>query len=247
MPHYVITSYYNNPDDPENFRDAKYYDSTDRLIREIGRDGDCKKYIYDNSGRLIEIVWGRTCEDGIRQIYVFDTSGHHVGYYRTRDTIVDLDTVQFEQIKFYDSQDRLIEEKVNERNTMDGVIFSTWNFYTYIGEIKSTVAIKVNDILHWEGTYHYDTKARQVELKKVRKERFETDYSIYNDAGQLIEQGTKTNNQFITPMGTFETPQEKIIFRYDTMGFMNEEIQYHDNKTLQRIIYIKQKEETNAP
>jgi len=236
---YVITSYYNNSDDPKNFASAKYYDSSNKLIREIGGDGDCTRYIYDETDKLIETIWGRTCEYGVRQILIFDTLGNHIGYYRPLDSIFDIDTIQFDQIKFYDSQNRLVEEKVDERKNVHGEKIFTRNYYTYEGENKSSVEIKENDITIWKGTYQYDTKGRLVELKKVRKSVFEIDYYVYDDSDRLIEKGTKSNVKTITPLGTFDYPEKKRVFQYDSTGFLNKEIVYHDNKILVKVINIK--------
>jgi YD repeat-containing protein len=59
---YLVKSYYSNDDDPKNLSIVKYYDSSDKLIREIGKEGDCIRYIYDEAGKLKEKVWGRSCE-----------------------------------------------------------------------------------------------------------------------------------------------------------------------------------------
>ena len=239
IPKYVITSYYNNPDEPKNFFSAKYYDSSDNLIREIGRDGDCERYIYDTNGVLIETIWGRTCDNGVRKIFIFDSLGNHIGYYRTFDTLVNLDTVPFEQIKFYDSQNRLIKEKVNERKSSEGDTIKTWNYYSYDGAIKTSVVIKENNITIWNGTYKYDSVGRLTELKKIRKRVFEIEYYIYDSIGRIIEKGTKSNGKLITEMGTYEIPDRKRIYSFDSTGFAFKETLYQDDKVELRVFNIK--------
>jgi YD repeat-containing protein len=240
VPSYKVISYYNNTVDQKNIFSIKYYDSSDRLIREIGRDEDCTRYIYDGKGRLIETIWGRTCGSGMRQIYIFDSSGNHVGFYKTEDTVhICTDTVKFEQIKFYDSQNRLTAEKVDERHDMEEDTISTWNYYTYGGKIKAAVEIKENEIAIWHGLYHYDTKGRLIELEKVRNNDFEIEYYIYNDSGQLIEKGTKSNGKLITKIGTFKIPNRKRIYDYDSTGFATKETLYQDDKVELRIFNVK--------
>ena len=55
---YEIKSYYTNTSNPENLRYIEYY-KDEKLIRKIGRDGDCTTILYYENGKIKEIRWGR--------------------------------------------------------------------------------------------------------------------------------------------------------------------------------------------
>ncbi|RDV10245.1 hypothetical protein DXT99_26700 [Pontibacter diazotrophicus] len=202
-PEYVVKSYYSNADDPENLKLLKYYDSSDRLLREIGKEGDCIRYIYDKTGKLIEKVWGRGCQQvqGVRSILFYDTLGNLLGTYTTSDTLVNMDTVNFEQIYFYDIENRLVKEKIAERVESQGDTIKTWNYYTYVGNKKDSLLVTEGNGLLWKGAYKYDTTGRLVELRKTRRDTYENEFFLYDDLGRLVEKQTITNYKFDTPVG----------------------------------------------
>ena len=245
IPKYVITSYYNNQDDPENFICAKYYDSSDRLIREIRRES-CERFIYDSSGILIETIWGRTCNNGFRKILIFDSLGNHIGYYKTFDSIINMDTVEFEQIKFYDFKNRLIKEKINERIDSNSDTISLWYYYSYNDDKKSKIEIKKNDITIWKRNLEYDSNGRLTESKDVRGNIYEKEYYIYDSLNRLIEKGIKSNGKIITPIGTFDIPHKKTTYSFDSTGFVFKETQF-ENEKVKLIIINEKKIINNAP
>lgn len=239
---YVVKSYYSNADDPKNLNSLKYFDSSDRLIREIGKEGDCTQYIYDSSGKLKEKAWGRSCDQGmeVRHIFIYDSLGNHVGTYSTHEAFVKLDTVQYEQINFYDSENRLIKEKIAERVEPHGDTIKMWNYYTYNGNSKDSLVVKENDGLLWKGVYKYDSTGRLIELKKNRMDTFENELFIYDDFGRLVEKHTETNDKVATPMGTLKVPDTKKTYTYDSTGFQAKEILYHDGKAVIQVVNIKE-------
>lgn len=241
-PQYIIKSYYDNSNDYKNLKAIKYYDLSNRLLRETGKEGDCTRYLYDETGKLIEKVWVRSCEQGqgVRSIFIYDSSGNHVGIYMTLDTLVNLDTVEYEQTYFYDNENRLVKEKVAERVEPLNDTVETWNYYSYDGDKKDSVIVKENDILLWKGDYKYDMNGRLVELRKTRRNTYENEYFIYDDLGRLIEKQTKTNGNVVTPMGIVEIPDTKRVYTYDSTGFQNKEILCHDGKAIVQIINIKE-------
>jgi len=48
----------------------------------------CMRFIYDSNGHLIEQIWGRNCNYGVREIMIYDSSYNLLGTYRTRDSLV---------------------------------------------------------------------------------------------------------------------------------------------------------------
>ena len=240
---YVVKSYYSNPEDSKNLHTIKFYDSSDRLLREIGREGDCIRYIYDETGKLKEKVWGRSCEQvhgAVRSILIYDSLDNHVGTYTTHDSLVNLDTLDYKQTYFYDSKNRLIKEKTAERVEPSGDTVETWNYYTYDGNRRDSVVIMENDGLLWKGAYKYDKSGKLVELRKTRRNIFENEYFIYDNHGRLIEKLTEVNDKVASPIGVVKVPDSKIVYMYDSAGFLSKEILYHDGKAVVQEVNIKE-------
>jgi hypothetical protein len=235
---YFIDSYYYNPNGPDEFIATKYYDSTDKLLREVTRDGLCIQYRYLKN-QLIETITSRNCINGRRTIFIYDSLGNHLGNYITMDSVIDLGAIGFEQTKFYDDSNRLIKEKVSERKTTEGEVIETWNLYKYDSTLKKSLEVKNNNITTWLGTYKYDSAGKIIELKKTRNERYEIDIFKYNNIGQLVETVLESNEVIETPMGTFNKPERRTIFKYDSTNFLYEETIYDNDKFVVRTINKK--------
>jgi len=232
---YKIESYYH----PDKYISTQYYDSLDNLLREVTRDGLCFQYKYNKANQLAEIVTGRNCSYGRRSIFIYDSTGNHLGNFETMDSVVNLDTIAFEQTKFYDQSNRLVQEKVSERKSMEGDIIQTWNLYEYDNTLKTTLEVKENEIVAWYGTYKYDSTGNIVELRKTRNEREEIETFTYNELGQLIEKEVKSNEKLETPMGIFDKPVRRTTYNYDSTNFMYEETIFENEKFTVKTIYKK--------
>lgn len=232
---YKIESYYH----PDKYISTQYYDSLDNLLREVTRDGLCFQYIYNKANQLAEIVTGRNCNYGRRSILIYDSRGNHLGNYETMDSVVNLDTISFEQTKFYDGSNRLIKEKISERKTMEGDVIQTWNMYKYDNTLKTSMEVKENEITAWYGIYKYDSTNNIVELSKTRNEREEFETFTYNKLGQLVEKEIKNNEKLETPMGIFDKPVRRTTYKYDSTNFLYEETIYDDEKFTVRTTYKK--------
>jgi YD repeat-containing protein len=235
--HYFIDSYHDDSDDPNNFISTKYYDSTGKLLREVTRDGHCIQYIYNKNNQLSETVTGRNCTYGRRSIFMYDSLGNHLGIYNTMDSVINLNTIIFEQTKYYDSSNRLIKEKVSERQTMNGEVIETWNLYKYDSNLRTSLEVIENDITIWYGTYTYDSTGNFLQLNKNRNERYEIETFVYNSIGQLVEKEIKNNEKLVTSLGTFNKPERRTVFKYDSTNFLYEETIYHDEKFLVKTIH----------
>ncbi|MGC1204247.1 MAG: hypothetical protein WA839_05085, partial [Flavobacteriaceae bacterium] len=128
---YKVDSYYNNTNEAKNFISTKYYDSNDKLLREIKRDGICIEYLYNENNKVAETVTGRNCDFGRRSIFIYDSAGNHLGNFETLQANIDLDTVNFEQTKFYNDLNQLVKEKISETKSIDGELIEIWNLYKY--------------------------------------------------------------------------------------------------------------------
>ncbi len=91
----------------------------------------------------------------------------------------------------------------------------------------------------WRVAYQYDPKDRLAELIKTRGDTYEKEYFVYNQSGNLVQHGTKTNEKLTIPIGTFQKPDSKRIYTYDSTGFQTQEILYHNEKAIVQVINIK--------
>lgn len=236
---YEIRSYYSNSNDPDNFRYSEFY-RNDTLIRKIGREGDCTTFLYDSIGRLVETIWGRNCNYGRRNIWIFDSLGNHIGYYSTMNSVVDLDSVKFEQVFFYDSNNRLIKERTDKRKNMNGEEFEIWKHYSYLNnKIDTEITIQNQDTV-WIGRYYYDTFGNVIKIHRVRKKVYETELFKYNKDNVMIEKEIISTANPITPEVAFSAGNNVRKYDYDSTGFKTSEIIYnHNGKAEVKTIYLK--------
>ncbi|MBB6460134.1 hypothetical protein [Flammeovirga kamogawensis] len=232
---YIIESYYH----PDKYISTKYYDSCNNLLKVVTRDGMCFQYIYNKTNQLTEIVSGRNCSNGRRSIFIYDSAGNHLGNYEAMDSVINLDTIAFEQTKFYNQLNQLIQEKVSERKAMEGDVVQTWNFYKYDSTLKTSLVVKQNEITAWHGIYKYDSTGNIIELRKTRNKQKEIETYTYNKLGQLIEKEVKNNEKLETPMGVFDIPVRRTTYKYDSANFMYEEVIYDDGKFILSKIFKK--------
>ena len=112
----------------------KYYNEHDNLIESV-RFEHRLKFLYDSIGNLQEEFWCRmyNCEIGIREIFMKDDFGNTIGVFRTNtyENNLNLDTVSFRQIKFYDEKNQLTEELIHSSNNVYGEYFEEWKYYFY--------------------------------------------------------------------------------------------------------------------
>ena len=90
--------------------------------------------------------------------------------------------------------------------------------------------VKENNNTAWYGTYKYNSAGNIVELNKTRNERQEIETFTYNQLGLLVETETKNNEELVTPMGTFDHPDRRTVFKYDSTNFLYEETIYDNDK-----------------
>lgn len=223
----------------ENCKSAQFF-FNGKLIRRTAHEGGCEVFHYDSTGRIMEITWGRNCEDGRRTIFIYDSQNNHIGYYSTMDSVVNLDTVEFEQIFFYDTYNRLIKERTDKRNDVNGVEFEIWKFYTYIDNLIHTETTLVNNDTLWVGKYSYDLNYNLTKIHRVRIGLFETELFKYNKNGLLIEKEIRSTKNPLTPETSFSAGNNRRTYKYDSDGVLTEETVFnHEGKDQFRTIYKK--------
>ena len=234
---YELRSYYS--DDLKNHKSAQFF-KNGKLVRRTDREGGCEVFLYDSTGQIIETTWGRNCETGRRTIFMYDSLNNHIGYLSTMDSIVNLDTVDFEQIFFYNSDNRLIKERTDKRKDMHGVEFETWKFYTYTDSLIETETILRNNDTLWIGKYSYNSKNELIKIHRTRADLYETELFKYNENGLLIEKEIVSTENPVTPETSFSAGNNKRIYKYDSDGILTEEaVLNHEGKTQIKTIYKK--------
>lgn len=223
-----------------NLRHIEYYDEAGRLVRAMGSDEGCKRFIYDSQGHLVETVWGRTCDIGTRELMIYDSSYNLLGTYITRDSLVNLDTAKFKQRLFYDAENNLIKELEHEWNSSDGEHFEQWHSYVYENGRKVTDTIKQNDRIEWTGTYSYDSNNNLTSIHRMRNSTFEIETFKYDSARRIIEREIKSNEYPLTPDVSFSAGNHKTFYRYDKDGQLTErKIVSHKGKVQIKTIYLR--------
>jgi YD repeat-containing protein len=220
---YAIKHFYEDTTDQDNLRYTKFYDSADQLICVSGPEG-CTRYFYNDKGKLKETIWGRNCSGRTREIMIYDQSDNLLGTYRTRDSVVNLDTIKFDQKKFYDTENRLIKELEREGNFSNGEHFEIWNYYFYKDKRISEVIVKQNLELLWNCKYIYDDKGRLKEKRNVRGTVTDSETYTYDQSDRLLEKKIKNNEYPLTPETSFSARNNKTLYKYNSLGQLVEQI-----------------------
>ena len=242
---YELRSY--NSDDLENHKSSQFY-LGGKIIRHTDREGGCFRYYYDSVGRITETTWGRNCDDGLRTIYVYDSLKNHIGYYIAEDSNDSFDNQKFVQIYFYNSENRLINERTDEGVDITGVSYEIWKYYTYSGDLINTETIIRNSDTIWIGFYSYNSKKQLKSIHRIKDEFYETERFKYNNNGLKVEEEIRSNKDQITPETSFSSGNNKIIYKFDSEGIIKErKTLNHNGEVFNTTIYRKFKKTLNAP
>lgn len=237
---YEIMTYYGDTLDNKNLRHVEYFDNEGKLLRVVGTEEGCTRFIYNDQGQLIEKIWGRTCDTGFRELMIYDSSKNLLGTYRTTDSLINIDTVKYTQLFFYDSDNNLIKEFEREWNNSDGEHFEQWNFYSYKDGRRIKDTIRQNQGLVWAGTYEYDSESNLISLNRVRKKIFEIETFKYDSSGRLIEEEIRSNEYPLTPEVTYSAGNNKTYYKYSQDGQLIEKKNLsHKGKVNSRVLYKK--------
>ena len=229
---YKIETYYNNTES-ENLYNTEYYNSKNQLTRSMEREEGCSNYIYNDKGILIEKTWSRNCANGIREIMMFDLRENQIGTFITKDSIINLDTVRFKQTKFYNQDNKIIKELEQEGNNSDFKHFEIWNYYSYQNGKTNEGKTLMNEGLQWNITYKYDLKGNLIQIKKVRNELYEIRNFSYDNKNELIKEVISSTENPITPETSFSAGNNTTLYKYDSKGFLTEEIRFNHKGDMQ--------------
>jgi uncharacterized protein RhaS with RHS repeats len=237
---YAIKHFYEDTTDQDNLRYTEFYDSNDQLIRVSGPEEGCTRYFYDNKRKLKETIRGRNCSSGIREIMIYDQNDNLLGIYKTRDSLVNLDTIKFNQTRFYDKENKLTRELEREGTFPNGQHFETWNHYFYKDNQITEVIVNQNEGLLWNCTYFYDNSGRLKEIRKTRRTVVDSETYTYDKSGRIIEENIQSNEYPLTPETSFSARNNKTLYKYNSLGQLVEEITLnHKDKVQSRLFKIR--------
>jgi YD repeat-containing protein len=239
---YEILTYSGDTTDLKNLRQTDYYDKNGKLIRQTENDG-CMRYIYGPNGHLTEKIWGRNCKYGVRELMIYDSNYNLLGTYRTRDSLVNLDTVKYKQTRFYNANNDLIKKLSYAWNDSQGEKHELWNSYVYENnKIITELEIQDSSGLIWKGTYEYDSLNNLIAIKKSRKRIFKTQTFKYDKSGRLIEEEIKSNEYPLTPDVGFSASNNKTLYKYSDSGqLLEEKTLNHLGRVDSKTYYVKKR------
>ncbi len=237
---YEILTYLGDTTDLKNLEQTKYFDKNGKLVRQTGKHG-CRRFLYDSNGHLIEEIWSRNCKYGVRELMIYDSRYNLLGTYKTNDSLVNLDTIKFKQIYFYDSNDGLIKELVHSWNDSQGNNHEQWNSYIYQNKRRvKELDMQDSTGFIWSGTYHYDSVGNLVSIRKVRNHIFETQTFKYDNATRLIEKEMKSNEYPLTPNIGFSAGNNRTLYKYSDSGqLLEKKVLSHLGRVDSKTYYLK--------
>jgi YD repeat-containing protein len=231
--------YSGNEMTPENAINYKFFNQSGQLIEQIGREYRIK-YFYDSLGVLIEKYNCRmyNCEIGWRDLMIYNENKNLIGIYRTLDTIVDLDTAKFEQIKFYNESGKKTRELVDRGSNMQGNKYEIWRTYSYNDElINKEFDIKNGDTT-WIGNYNYDDKGQLINITRTLGKLKEEKIFVFNGHGQLIKESIESNQYPLTEDVSFSAKNNTTTYDYDSIGRLIKEVTLnHKGKVYRTFLY----------
>lgn len=222
---YEVDKYYGDPANPKNYRSTSYYSSDDVLLRTAGSEIGCTDFIYDDSGKLLEKHWSRSCTYVSRKEFmIYDDSGNLLGSYTTHDSLINLDTVSYEQIYFYDDVNRLVKERILKTTNSDDHMVEYWREYTYSGDRISEEVTTFNGHTIWNGVYEYGDDGKLAAIHRTRGNLTENEFFRYDASGKLVEKRISSTENPITPKVGFSAGNNRTVYEYDSSGFLTREI-----------------------
>ena len=236
---YSETQYRDNPDKNENIISIKYFNKQNQLIEQIGHESRVK-YTYDENGNLTETFSCRmyNCDIGWRSILVYDSSGNHIGTYMTLDTLINMDTVKVEQVKFYDNKKHLIKELADRGKDLNNNKFEYWKFYQYDNErVLSEIETRNGDTV-WVGTYDYDNIGNLIRINRKNREKFKNEQFEYDKSNRLIKWSIESNEYPLTENTGYSVSNNMTAYEYNDKGQLIREVTYnHKGDKYRTFIY----------
>jgi YD repeat-containing protein len=240
---YSETKYMDNHNNEEHIVSIKYFNKQNQLIEQVGHEFRVK-YTYDDKGNLTETFSCRmyNCDIGWRSILVYDSSGNHVGTYTTLDTLVNMDTVKVEQVKFYDNKKRLIKELADRGKDVNNDKFEYWKFYQYENErILSAIETRNGDTV-WVGTYDYNKSGNLIRINRKNREKYKNEQFEYDKSNRLINWTIDSNENPLIENTSYSVSNNTTAYEYNHKGQLIREVTYNHKGEKYRTFFYQYKD-----
>jgi len=155
---------------------------------------------------------------------IYDSSANVIRTYVTNDSLINIDTVHYQQRLFYGKNGRLTKELKSERTDMDGNKIQTWSSYTYDQERIVGELMTENSNPLWTCRYEYNDNRQLTAIYRTRGRIVNNDFFRYNNEGLLIEKEVNGNEYPVTPKVAFTVSVNRTIYGYDPSGELIEEV-----------------------
>lgn len=212
----------------------KFYNKDDKLIQVIW-SGEIERIYYDSVGN-IEKIFNTTEYDTNRtfdtwEFYIKDDFGNIIGIYKTHnlaDSIINVDTIDIQQVKYYNKNNQLVKEVLNDTNEL--------KFYFY----EDSLLLKVIETMDNDTTqikeYTYSELGHLKSIYSKEKRRSENETFEYDQRGNLIKYMKKFNNKYVIDGIEYRPSDYTEILVYDKDKLIEKTI-YDDEKINRKLFY----------
>jgi hypothetical protein len=234
---YRIKQYFERNNKKELSSIKYFYDN--KLIEQVG-DEYRKQYFYDTDGKLIKINNCRfnNCEVGFWEFKKYNKKGNLIGSFWNSDSNVNIDTVKIDKIKFYNSNNMLIKERIQKGKDINQNEFEFWKTYNYKdNKIENEIEFRNTDTI-WKGKYLYDIKGRLIKIERKKESKFFNEYYEYDNSSNLIRKRLESNKYPIEENTSFMVNNYVRKYEYDKGNNLIKEIAFnHKGDNYQTIEY----------
>lgn len=234
---YKSIQYKGNPE-KNDIISYKFFDSNGKLLEQIGNEYRIQ-YIYNLKGQLKEKLNCRmyNCDSGWREILIQDKYGNYIGSKNLPKNIKKIEPRKFEQIKFYDKNNKLIKELSDTGTNIEGNKWEKWIYYSYKKYKRIKEIEKSNGKIIWIGEYKYDSQDNLVSIERKNNFKFEIEEYQYDKQKRIIRESIR-NDEELEDNVSFSAKNNSTIFKYDKHGKIVEETTFnHKGEKYRSFIY----------
>ncbi len=212
----------------KNLKGIRFFSNDSLLIETIGFEYRYK-LVYDSNNKLLEEYGCRmyNCDVGSRKIYFYDDKNNLIGNFHTSDSMIDKDTIDFKQTKFYNPNNQLIKELIQSGNNVKGEYFETWKEYEYLSnKIIKEVEMYNSDTI-WIGDYFYDKRNNLTQITRRFGDKYEIELFFYNKSNQIKEHRIMSNEHKVDKYTSHSVNNNSTEYQYYDNGLIKEKIHYN--------------------
>ena len=190
-----------------------------------------RQYFYDADGKLTKINYCRFnyCDGDNWEVMKYDKNNNLIGSFRTKDSIVNMNCVEFNQTKFYNSKNQLTKELSDTGTSTNGEKWEYWKSYLYFNNrIEQIIETRNNDTV-WICKNRYNDKGNLIGIDKINGDIFENIIFKYDSKNRLIKESFESNNYPYDEKTPFSVKNYSTILKYNHDGKLISEITYNHN------------------